>query len=177
MEKVFNLLNEHLFGLLRNEEYLTISFSGEHSQFIRFNNALIRQTGLVDDANIGLKFIANGRTCHGAFTVSGNQNIDFQRGKDEIDRMRKESEEIPEDPYLVLPKNLGSSHEIKKSNGLHFDDSVDALIPIMGDIDFVGIWVNGQMYRGNANNLGRCTGLKQNPIVWITHWFPHPIKW
>ena len=78
MEKVFNLLNEHLFGLLRNEEYLTISFSGEHSQFIRFNNALIRQTGLVDDANIGLKFIANGRTCHGAFTVSGNQNIDFQ---------------------------------------------------------------------------------------------------
>ena len=62
MEKVFNLLNEHLFGLLRNEEYLTISFSGEHSQFIRFNNALIRQTGLVDDANIGLKFIGNGRT-------------------------------------------------------------------------------------------------------------------
>ena len=25
----------------------------------------------------------------------------------------------------------------------------------MGDIDFVGIWVNGQMYRGNANNLGQ----------------------
>ena len=69
--------------------------------------------------------------------------------------MRKESKEIPEDPYLVLPRNLGSSHEIKKSHGLHFDDSVDALTPIMRDIDFVGIWVNGKMFRGNANNLGQ----------------------
>ena len=127
MKKVFNLLNEQLFGVLKGEEYLVISFSGENSQFIRFNNALVRQTGLVDDANVGLKFIANGRTCHGAFTASGNQNIDFQRGVAEIKRMRKESEEIPEDPYLVLPKNLGSSNEIKKSNGLNFDDSVDAL--------------------------------------------------
>ena len=101
-----------IYSGCRNEEYLTISFSGEHSQFIRFNNALIRQTGLVDDANIGLKFIANGRTCHVTFTVSGNQNIDFQRGKDEIDHV-EESEEIPEDPCLVLPKNLGSSHEIE----------------------------------------------------------------
>ena len=84
MKKVFNLLNEQLFGVLRAEEYLVISFSGENSQFIRFNNALVRQTGLVDDANVGLKFIANGRTCHGAFTVSGNQNIDFQRGVAEI---------------------------------------------------------------------------------------------
>ena len=155
MEKVFNLLNEQLFGILKGEEYLVTSFSGENSQFIRFNNASIRQTGLVDDANVGLKFIANGRTCHGAFTVSGNQNIDFQRGVAEIKRMRKESEEIPEDPYLVLPKNLGSSNEIKKSNGLNFDDSVDALIPVMEGIDFVGIWVNGKMYRGNANNLGQ----------------------
>ena len=85
----------------------------EKSQFIRFNNASIRQTGLVDDATMGLKFIANGRTCHGAFTVSGNQDIDIQRGENEIDRMRKESEEIPR-PFSCYAKNFGSSHEIKK---------------------------------------------------------------
>ena len=155
MEKVFNFLSEQLFSNLKSEEYLVLSFSAEKSQFIRFNNALIRQTGLVEDANLGLKFIANGRSCNGAFTVSGNKDVDLNRGLAEINRMRKESEEIPEDPYLVLPKNSGSSHEIKKTNGLHFDDSVDALIPIMKDIDFVGIWVNGKMYRGNANNLGQ----------------------
>ena len=113
METIFNHLSDKLISILKKDEHLIISFDGEKSQFIRFNNASIRQTGLVDDATMSLKFIANGRTCHGAFTVSGNQDIDIQRGGNEIDRMRKESEEIPPDPFIVMPKNSGSSHEIK----------------------------------------------------------------
>ena len=155
MEHLFNNLSEKLFSHLEKDEHLIISFDGESSQFIRFNNASIRQTGLVDDATMGLKYIANGRTCHGAFTVSGNQDIDIQRGECEIDRMRIESKEIPVDPFLVMPKNSGSSHEIKKVKGLPFDNAVSALIPVMEGIDFVGIWVNGKMYRGNANSLGQ----------------------
>ena len=155
MEDIFNHLSDKLISYLKKDEHLIISFDGENSQFIRFNNASIRQTGLVDDATMGLKFIANGRTCYGAFTVSGNQDIDIQRGENEIDRMRKESEEILADPFLVMPKNYGSSHEIKKVNGLPFDNAVNALIPVMEGIDFVGIWVNGKMYRGNANSAGQ----------------------
>ena len=155
METIFNHLSDKLISTLKKGEHLIISFDGEKSQFIRFNNASIRQTGLVDDATMSLKFIANGRTCHGAFTVSGNQDIDIQRGGNEIDRMRKESEEIPPDPFLVMPKNSGSSHEIKKVNGLPFDNAVSALIPVMEGIDFVGIWVNGKMCRGNANSAGQ----------------------
>ncbi|SVD63049.1 uncharacterized protein METZ01_LOCUS415903, partial [marine metagenome] len=44
---------------MQNGEYLILSFSGENSQFIRFNAATIRQTGLVDDADLGMKFISN----------------------------------------------------------------------------------------------------------------------
>ena len=155
MENVFNNLSEALFSYLKENEYLVISFDGENSQFIRFNNASIRQTGLVDDAAMSLKYISNGRTCHGAFTISGHQTIDLERGKSELDRMRLESKELPEDPFLVLPKNSGSSREIKVVNGLPFHDAVDALVPAMQGIDFVGIWVNGKMYRGNANSLGQ----------------------
>ena len=78
METIFNRLSDKLISTLKKGEHLIISFDGEKSQFIRFNNASIRQTGLVDDATMSLKFIANGRTCHGAFTVSGNQDIDIQ---------------------------------------------------------------------------------------------------
>ena len=52
MEKIFNTLSESLFRKIQAKENLIISFSGENSQFIRFNNATIRQTGLVDDAEI-----------------------------------------------------------------------------------------------------------------------------
>ena len=155
MENIFNLISDCLFSYLEDDESLVISLAGENSQFIRFNNASIRQTGLVDDTSIGLKYIVNGRSCRGAFTVSGQQSIDFQRGKNEIDRMRFESKEIPEDPFIVLPKNSGSSHEIKKVNGLPFSSAVDALAPAIEGIDFVGIWVNGKMFRGNANSLGQ----------------------
>jgi len=155
MEKVFNQLSDFLFTLLQGEENLILSFSGENSQFIRFNNATVRQTGLVDDADLGLKFISNSRTCRGGFTVSGDFDVDTARGKAEIARMREEAQEIPEDPFLVLPENAGSSHEIKTANGLPFEDAVEALVPAMAGMDFVGIWANGRMFRGNANNLGQ----------------------
>ena len=155
MEKIFNTLGQSLFSQLNDGEDLILSFYGENSQFVRFNNASVRQTGLVDDADVGLKFIANGRTCSGGFTVSGNFDTDIMRGHAEIDRMRSESNQIPEDPFLVMPENSGSSHEIKNANGLAFDDAVDAILPAVSGVDFVGILANGKMYRGSANNLGQ----------------------
>jgi len=155
MEKIFNQLSESLFSELNNGENLILSFDGEKSQFIRFNNAAVRQTGLVDDADLGLKFIANNRTVRGGFTVSGNFDIDVTRGQSEIARMRLEAQEIPEDPFVVFPENTGSSHEIKSANNLPFENAVDALMPAMSGVDFVGIWANGRMFRGNANNLGQ----------------------
>jgi len=155
MEKIFNQLSDSLFSELNNGENLILSFDGEQSQFIRFNHATIRQTGLVDDADLGLKFIVNNRSVHGGFTVSGNFDTDLARGQSEIERMRLEAQEIPEDPFVVFPENAGSSHEIKTADSLPFETAVDALLPVMSGVDFVGIWANGRMFRGNANNLGQ----------------------
>ena len=155
MEKIFNKLCEGLFSELESNEALTLSFSGENSQFIRINNASIRQTGLVDDATLGLKFVSNSRTCEGSMTVSGDYEVDLSRGMKELERMRFESNEILEDPFLVMPTNSGSSREIINANGLSFDDAIQALIPSMQGVDLVGIFANGKMYRGNANSLGQ----------------------
>ena len=155
MEKVFKRLSDSLFEKLNDSELLVVGFEGEKSQFIRFNNARVRQTGLVDDGEIDLRFISNGRNCTGSFTVSGDFEIDMKRGISEIERMRLESKEIPVDPFLVEPTNAGSSREIKETNGLNFQDSVDFILPVMSDVDFVGILSNGKVFRGNANNLGQ----------------------
>ena len=155
MENTFKSLSKQLFSLLSKDEVLTLSCKGEKSQFIRLNNAKIRQTGLVDDADIQLKLIANDRTCSGSFTVSGNSGIDLSRGKYEIERMRFESTEILEDPYIVMPSDRTSTHEIKSANGLSFENAVEALMPAVQGIDFVGILANGRMFRGNSNSLGQ----------------------
>ena len=142
MKKVFNSISDSLFKELKSSEDVILSFSGENSQFIRFNNGSVRQTGMVDDADIELKFISNNRICGGGFTISGDMEIDLARGKHEIERMRHETNELPEDPFLVLPKNLGSSNVVKEANGLKFEDSIDAILPAMSGTDFVGILAN-----------------------------------
>ena len=74
MENKFKSISKTLFSLINASEVLTVSFTGEESQFIRVNNAKIRQTGIVTDADIHIKMISNGRTCTGSFTLSGNSN-------------------------------------------------------------------------------------------------------
>ena len=155
MEDKFKSLSKKLFSQLKKDEILTVSFVGENSQFIRLNNAKVRQTGLVDDADIKLKMIANNRTCSGSFTLSGDDGVDLSRGSSEIERMRLESKEILEDPYIVMPSESGSSHEVKSANGLAFNDAVDAIMPAVQGVDFVGVLANGRMYRGNLNSLGQ----------------------
>ena len=155
MENKFKSLSKKLFSQLKKDEILTVSFVGENSQFIRLNNAKVRQTGLVDDADIKLKMIANNRTCSGSFTLSGDDGVDLSRGTSEIERMRLESKEILEDPYIVMPSESGSSHEVKSANGLAFNDAVDAIMPAVQGVDFVGVLANGRMYRGNLNSLGQ----------------------
>ena len=155
MENQFKTISKTLFSLINKDEVLTVSFTGEKSQFIRLNNAKIRQTGLVNDADINLKMISNGTTCTGSFTLSGNDSFDLNRAKSEIERMRTESSQILKDPYVTMPSESGSSHEIKRSNGLSFESAVDAIMPSIQGVDFVGILSNGRMYRGNANSLGQ----------------------
>ena len=104
MENKFKNISKVIYSHLNKDELLTLSFTGEESQFIRLNNAKIRQTGLVNDADIHMKMIANGRTCTGSFTLSGNNDMDTKRSGLEIERMRLESTQILEDPYLIIPK-------------------------------------------------------------------------
>ena len=69
MEKIFDQICEVLFSKLQNGEYLTVNFGGEKSQFIRVNSAKVRQTGLIDDADLSLELIHNNRVCHCSITV------------------------------------------------------------------------------------------------------------
>ncbi len=155
MEKIFNKLSDELFNNLEKEEYLILFFEGENSQFIRFNVGSIRQTGLVDDASLMMKYICAGKSCQGSYSITGNFDLDLKRGFEEIVRLREEAKSLPIDPFVVIPDNLGSTREIKKTNGLKNKDTVDALLPSISNLDFVGIWASGKVCRGNSNNLGQ----------------------
>ena len=155
MEHLFNQFCDYIIGQLNNSEHLIISFGGEASQFIRLNDAKVRQTGIINDASLSLNLIHNNRSCRGSFTFQKSFSENCIVGKEELSRLREEISQLPEDPFIVLPENKGSSREINESNPLPFEEAVDALIPPIQDVDLVGIWATGKIYRGNANSVGQ----------------------
>ena len=154
-EQLFERVCHALFQELNKDEYLTLSYGGENSQFIRINNAKVRQTGLVNDADISLELIHDKRICYSSLTVRESIEELIVQTIDELKRMRSEVIQLPEDPYIVLPENSGSSREVRKGSLLSIEKAVDALLPAMEGVDLVGIYASGKIYRGNANSLGQ----------------------
>ena len=76
MEQLFNQLSETLLNNLQNGEDLKLTIGGENSQFVRFSQSKVRQSGLVDDASLSIVLINNERTCSGSFTLTGNITAD-----------------------------------------------------------------------------------------------------
>ena len=105
MEQIFNKISEQLYSELKNDEYLTLSLGGENSQFVRINNAKIRQTGLVNNADLVFDLVQNNRNTKSSITLTGDYDTDLQRANKELDRLRKEIVQLPEDPFIVLPEN------------------------------------------------------------------------
>ena len=155
MEQIFNKISAKLYSGLKKDENLTLSLHGENSQFLRVNNAKVRQTGLVNNADLAFDFIYNNRNCQGQITLSGDYENDYQRASEELNRLRAEIVQLPEDPFVVLPENTGSTRESKSANGLKADQAVDALLPAMAGADLVGIWSSGRIFSGSSNSVGQ----------------------
>jgi len=155
MEQIFNKISDKLYSDLKKDENLTLSLHGENSQFLRVNNAKVRQTGLVNNADLAFDFIYNNRNCQGQITLSGYYENDYQSASEELNRLRAEIVQLPEDPFVVLPENTGSTRESKSANGLKADQAVDALLPAMAGADLVGIWSSGRIFSGSSNSVGQ----------------------
>ena len=159
MDKYFSNLNNFLFSTISDNEILITNFSGENSQFIRFNNSKVRQTGIVDDLNFSMLLLCNNRKCSISMTLKGNENNDKLLLESYLNKLRDDIKNIPEDPFIVYPVLSKSSKEIYDGKLLDFEKAADHLVPIMNDVDLTGIWASGKIFSGNANSLG------------LEHWF------
>ena len=159
LKELFKIFSSKLFDSLLKDETLKMTFSGESSQFIRINNAKIRQAGYVDDADVELTLISNNRTCSRSFTYTNEPDNNLKTALSILTEMRDEITQLPLDPYIVEPIISNSTEDIRHCSLLNEEQVVDALLPVMQNVDLVGIWASGRAFRGAANSLG------------LNHWF------
>ncbi len=154
-ETTFNQLADLLLDNLQAEEHLSLELAGEHSHFMRLNAAKVRQSGTVTDATLKLRLIAQQRTAYATFPFTGDLPIDSATGLEYLAELRREIPQLPEDPYLVIPENLGSSHEVYRGDLLAPDQAPAAILPAVQAVDFTGIYAAGPIVRANRNSAGQ----------------------
>ncbi len=155
MQQPFFDLVDHLTGQLAGQEVLLAYFSGEQSDFVRFTKSLIRQAGSVSQGWLSLDLIDGQRHVAGSCTLSGQAEIDRQRGTALLADLRSQLPSVPEDPYLLYSTTPTSTEQVRPNQLPDSGEIVDAVLAAGKGLDLVGILAAGGIAAGFANSLGQ----------------------
>jgi predicted Zn-dependent protease len=163
LEHQFQALAQDLRDQLQPSEQFTLTLSRETSQFTRFNRAKVRQSGQVSDGQLRLTLMVDQRQSYRELPFVGDGEVDRALAFQALAALRVEVPQLPIDPYLVLPDCPSSgprtSYEFNPGELLEPDQVADAVLPIVADLDFAGLYAAGQVMRGYADSAGQ------------NHWF------
>jgi predicted Zn-dependent protease len=154
-EQSFTQLCDRLLNVLGTNEHLSIDLSGEQSHFMRLNGGKVRQSGTVVDAKLTLRLSHDQRTATLTFPFTGRLETDSAIALEALHDLRQELPQLVVDPYLVLPQNYGSSHDVHLGQLLPPTAVANALLPLIQEVDFTGIYAAGPILRANANSAGQ----------------------
>lgn len=142
-------------GSLEGDEVLLASFSGEDTDFVRFNRSAVRQAGSVRQRRVGLDLIEGARHTTADVTLTGDPELDRPLVADTLANLRDQRRLVPEDPYLLYATN-GPSVEEHRPASLPDPEAAVADIVSAGDgRDLVGIYASGTRHRGFASSTGQ----------------------
>ena len=155
MQEAFYKLADELMRRLEGDEVLLVNFSGEVSDFVRFNRSLVRQGGNVHQRGIGLELIVGQRHLSGHCRLTGDEAIDLARTEDVLADLRLHLPSVPEDPYLMYATDVNSTEQVAPNKLPDSGEITEAVLAAGEGLDLVGILAAGGIYRGFANSLGQ----------------------
>jgi predicted Zn-dependent protease len=155
LEISFNQLIDTLLVKKAESEQFTVRLSSERSQFTRFNNAKVRQTGYVADGWIELTLMANQRSSFRQFSWTGNWDRDWQLAYNSLQELRYELTLLPIDSYLVLPSGNNTSREVNYGNLLPAEAVVSSVLELVSELDFTGIYAGGIVVKAYGDSNGQ----------------------
>ena len=155
MQEYFYELADAITSLLTRAESFTCTFSGENSDFIRFNHGLVRQGGSIEQRAVHLDLIEGKRHAAGTLSLTGDAASDRGRMADLMAKLRAARVGLPEDPLLLYAREVRSTETCHANDLPEVDHVLEAILRAGRDRDLVGIYAAGGMYRGFANGFGQ----------------------
>ena len=155
MQDYFFTLADALQTRLQGGETLLLSFDGEDSDFIRFNQSRVRQAGSVTRRSLALDLIAADRHAAGRAELAGRLEQDLPLLGYLLEGLRAQRAHLPADPYLNFATDDTSSETRVESELPERAAALDAIMEASGALDLVGIYAAGAVHAGFANSLGQ----------------------
>ena len=155
METYFEQLAQILQATLAPGERFTASFAAEETDFVRMNRGKVRQPGTVDQRYLDIRLIHGARHASHVTTLTGDLVADAPAVRDIVAGLRGALPELTDDPLLLLPVSVQSSRDIRSIPLAASADVIDDVLRAAGDLDLVGIYAAGPVWRGFANSEGQ----------------------
>lgn len=155
MQNYFYELSQTLFKQLTGDEQLLLNFEGEDSDFVRFNNNKIRQSGRVSLRSLCLDLIEGKRHAEACVELSGDMQQDIKQLTDSLKKLREQRAFLPEDPYLSFATEINNSEYHHDAEVINSHAAIEQILQAGRDLDLVGIFANGSQYVGFANSMGQ----------------------
>ena len=154
MKSQFYELAARLERELAPTETLLCSLSAERSDFVRFNQARVRQAGSVEQRYLNLRLVRARRQGSATVTLAGDGD-DAALARHTLGRLREALGELPEDPWLLFNETPQSS-EVERRGALAPAPAVlEQAMSAAAGRDLVGFYAAGTIYRGFANSRGQ----------------------
>jgi predicted Zn-dependent protease len=138
---------------LRGAEGFLANFSGETSQFVRFNRSAVRQAGAVDQRYLSLELFDGKRHASQTITLTGADDREAVIAA--VAALRDVLKDTPEDPHFLINETPSSSMRIMPNQLPGEDEAVSAIIGTGNGHDLVGLYAAGPIHRGFANSFGQ----------------------
>ena len=151
----FLAIAEVLDRAVQGGERYTAWFESESSDFVRMNRGKVRQAGSVEQHYVRLRLIAGARHAEHTLTLTGEPLHDGRVARDAIAGLRSALPELAEDPHLLLPTEVASTHCIRGGPLPHASEVIARVLDQARGNDLVGFYAAGPVYRGFASSEGQ----------------------
>jgi predicted Zn-dependent protease len=158
-ESVFNNSCKYLFSKILTDDVLTCSFSGEETDFIRFNNGKVRQATNVSQGTLALEMIRAKKRISLELMLSNDEELNLTRLDNALHELNKGLEGLAEDPFITASLNNGESFVNNLCELPTSEIFLESLKEAAAGKDLAGVWCSGHNFVGNQNSLGQ------------SHWF------
>jgi len=155
MKNYFYKLADIAVSKTKANEFIYLNFSGEESDFIRLNHAKIRQNGHVSQYYLSITLVVNGRQANSSMAVSKDLETDTAQIVNALDSLRKTTEQVEIDPYILYSTDVVSTETIEKNDLPESEYAVNEIITSARGLDIVGLFASGNIVAGFANSLGQ----------------------